>query len=582
MAQLLTPPILKFTDANGLPLAGGKLYSYQAGTTTPLATYTDQGGLTPNANPTILDANGECQIWISSSAYKFVLKDSSDVEQWTVDNVSTIDALSVTTGKLANGSVTTVKIADLAVTTDKLEDLSVTEGKLADGAVTTDKIEDGAVTLAKLDAGVFDPDNFDQVEIVFKNPGDFVGGRVVGTPQYPWSAPTKIADANTPPTGIASVSAWSPNGEYLAIGHETSPFLSIYQKSGDVVTKVTDPSSLPASGSLGVAWSPDGQYLLIGHAVSPYMTVYRRNGSSFYKLPDPSALPAFGTRGVCWSPNGEFCALATSGSPYITIYQRSFVQLSGSLSGSTDGTIANVTAMSEGGGAYSESAMNTRISAMNLQLKELQLHGNYGGVVKDTFTKLSDPASLPAGSANGCSWSPNGEFLVVTHATTPFMTIYQRSGSTFTKLSDPATLPAAGAFNSAWSPDSQFLAVAHDSSPYITIYQRSGTTFTKLTNPATLPTGDGFGVAWSPNGMLLAVSHETSPYITIYSRSGTTFTKLSDPLSLPAGDGTGVDWTSDGRYLSVGVQTTPYFCVYKSASTPSTNAFLFVREVFSG
>ena len=61
-----------------------------------------------------------------------------------------------------------------------------------------------------------------------------------------------------------------------------------------------------------------------------------------------------------------------------------------------------------------------------------------------------------------------------------------------------------------------YLAVAHASSPYITIYKRSGDTFTKLSNPSSRPTGNGEGCAFSPDGMYLAVAHATSPYITIY------------------------------------------------------------------
>jgi hypothetical protein len=41
----------QFFDNNGVPLAGGLLYSYAAGTTTPLATYTTSSGVTPNTNP---------------------------------------------------------------------------------------------------------------------------------------------------------------------------------------------------------------------------------------------------------------------------------------------------------------------------------------------------------------------------------------------------------------------------------------------------------------------------------------------------------------------------------------------------
>lgn len=88
MAELA--PVLKqtFLDSNGDPLAGGKLYSYIAGTSTPLSTYTDSGGSTPNANPTILDANGQADVWLGSGTYKFVLNDSDDVTQWTIDDVN--------------------------------------------------------------------------------------------------------------------------------------------------------------------------------------------------------------------------------------------------------------------------------------------------------------------------------------------------------------------------------------------------------------------------------------------------------------------------------------------------------------
>ena len=88
MADLLPQLKQRFYDSNGDPLAGGKLYSYEAGTTTPKATYTTSAGDVANANPIILDANGECNVYINAENYKFVLKDSSDVTQWTVDNAT--------------------------------------------------------------------------------------------------------------------------------------------------------------------------------------------------------------------------------------------------------------------------------------------------------------------------------------------------------------------------------------------------------------------------------------------------------------------------------------------------------------
>lgn len=79
----------QFFDANGKPLAGGKLYTYAAGTTTPLASYSDSVG-TPNTNPIILDAGGFATIFLQNLAYKYVLTDANDNPQWTVDGITLV------------------------------------------------------------------------------------------------------------------------------------------------------------------------------------------------------------------------------------------------------------------------------------------------------------------------------------------------------------------------------------------------------------------------------------------------------------------------------------------------------------
>jgi len=91
MAIPLGLPVWRAFDSDGNPLAGGKLYSYEpGGAVTPKSTYTDSGGLTANANPVILDANGEAAVWLSGNYY-LALDDASDVSQWTVDNYPSLD-----------------------------------------------------------------------------------------------------------------------------------------------------------------------------------------------------------------------------------------------------------------------------------------------------------------------------------------------------------------------------------------------------------------------------------------------------------------------------------------------------------
>ena len=81
----------QFFTNTGAVLTGGKLYTYAAGTTTPLTSYTTSAGNVARTNPVVLDAAGRVpgsgEIWITPAAYKFVLTDSNDVLIATYDNV---------------------------------------------------------------------------------------------------------------------------------------------------------------------------------------------------------------------------------------------------------------------------------------------------------------------------------------------------------------------------------------------------------------------------------------------------------------------------------------------------------------
>jgi len=90
----------QFFDNNGNPLIAGKLFTYNAGTTTPAVTYTTNSANVARTNPIILDSAGRVSegglIWITSAAYKFVLKTSTDVLIATWDNVVATGANSYT------------------------------------------------------------------------------------------------------------------------------------------------------------------------------------------------------------------------------------------------------------------------------------------------------------------------------------------------------------------------------------------------------------------------------------------------------------------------------------------------------
>jgi microcystin-dependent protein len=93
MASVLLSPVgngQQFFDNNGLPLAGGLIYQYQAGSSTPLATYTTNNGTIPNSNPIILDSAGRTpqEIWMQTGyTYKLVIQTSTGITLQTLDNL---------------------------------------------------------------------------------------------------------------------------------------------------------------------------------------------------------------------------------------------------------------------------------------------------------------------------------------------------------------------------------------------------------------------------------------------------------------------------------------------------------------
>lgn len=84
-----------FND-NGDPLAGGKIYTYLAGTTTNQPSYTSSSGTIAHSNPIILDGAGRVpsgEIWMTDAIpYKFVITDSTGNVQGTYDNVFGINS----------------------------------------------------------------------------------------------------------------------------------------------------------------------------------------------------------------------------------------------------------------------------------------------------------------------------------------------------------------------------------------------------------------------------------------------------------------------------------------------------------
>lgn len=164
-------PIQKFFDNNGIPLVAGRLFTYVAGTSTPIATYVDSVG-TLNSNPIVLDFRGECRLWIDAlRAYKFILAppgvdDPPTSPIWTVDNITAAPVPS------DNASDDTGSVNNIALTIPQISS-PVAFTRVVFKAANTNT---GATTL-QINGGSTHP-------ITWQNAGALSGGEIQGNGIY--------------------------------------------------------------------------------------------------------------------------------------------------------------------------------------------------------------------------------------------------------------------------------------------------------------------------------------------------------------------------------------------------------------
>lgn len=450
---------------------------------------------------------------------------ATSYSQSVLDDDSSVAARSTLGFSGSNQFIVAGDIKADAVTSNKLKSSASID---SDRAVGTNHFKDSSVNSDKIPAGEIGPTETSYVDVVFVQPLDYFS---VGSftrnfnqiyPQFQWGSPSKITNPGTLPTGNATGASWSPNGEFLCVSHATSPFLTIYQRSGLSFTKLANPGTLPTGNATKAKWSSNGELLVISHEVSPFITIYLRAGSVFTKITNPVTLPTGIAYDASFSLNGQFLAVAHDTTPFISIYQRS---------------------------------------------------------ASTTFSKLTNPASLPPANARSVCFSPDGVYLAVGCSASPYILIYKRSGTTFTALTAPATLPGGVVRGLSFSPDGAFLSVACDGATPLLVYQRSADTFTALSSPATLPTGNGYSCNWSLNGETLVVAHSSSPFVSTYKRSGATFTKQSDPGVLPAGAGTNAEFNNTSEFMCVSHTTSPFVTVYQTTVDMPNQAFVRLKKI---
>jgi hypothetical protein len=104
MAIVIPEGKQSYSNDAGIPLVGGRLYTYDAGTTTLKDTWSDAAQSALNTNPIILDARGEATVFWSG-AYKVELRTAANAVIWTVDNVNSDDGASTGVSVLDFGAI---------------------------------------------------------------------------------------------------------------------------------------------------------------------------------------------------------------------------------------------------------------------------------------------------------------------------------------------------------------------------------------------------------------------------------------------------------------------------------------------
>ena len=350
-----------------------------------------------------------------------------------------------------------------------------------------------------------------------------------------------LSNPAPPPVGGADL---------FAVGHSTSPFISVYARDGNTFTKLANPDVLPPNIVYGADWSPDGTILAVAHVASPFLTIYKWTGSALEKMTDiVGGNPPSTCYNVRWNPAGTHLAVVHSSGEFASIYE-------------------------------------------------------FNGT--STFTKVASPFNIaPRAVQNSCAWAPDGsELYTVGYYNSSYGVSgqsYSVSGSSFTRIRsintgilswsvarDPTRgqlvignqtqnlginvhyidqwNPQTG-YYSVGLPDPSFfsytnnqtrgvefsqtvdgknlLAAAQYTSPYIKLYDRVGDTYTQLANPDVLPPSNGFDVRFNRTSTSLAVAHQSGDYFTVYdlTNSSTEFVKASTTIdTTPTGNGWCVAW----------------------------------------
>lgn len=319
------------------------------------------------------------------------------------------------------------------------------------------------------------------------------------------------------------------SGQILVNGQMNSPYVNTYAVNGIDSTKINLLDD--TSGFYGVnmqvlhsEFTPNKDYLAFTTS-NNNVVVYKKGPNGYSWLNGQTLI---GRYQCAWDSTGEYLATGKATSPYFQVFRRS---------GDTFTLLSQPATIP-----------STPQVACDFFLDGTTLNLIVGG--QNTFYRytisgntVTYASNTNYGFINEMKMSNNGTYLALaTNNTAERVTVFKRTGTTFTNLG----VTAGSGFQTVglsvnWSSDDVYLVVGGGgastptpASP-IRIYKRTGDTFDFLTSLTSFPLLNGQGVSFNYNDTLLAIAHDNSPYLTLYSKSGDTFTRLPN-ISNPPSD----------------------------------------------
>ena len=317
----------------------------------------------------------------------------------------------------------------------------------------------------------------------------------------------------------------APYDGNVVIAHEDSPFISVFPftSEGGFGTRYTNPSSLPSSHRFCGEFSPDGNYVAVGGQTSPRFDVYEWSSSGFGSN-EWSQGCGDTVRDVSWHPDSDAVVVVQEGtSPYVLAWPWSSSGFGAQFSDPSSGPSSSTR-----GVAFNPVTGNSIIlSGYNPYLAAWAWSSSGFG------TKYSNP-SASSGVGWDCAFSPDGTYVLQGSDADPHINVYPWDDSSGfgTRYTQPSTLPGDATWGVAMNPDNTAVASA-GASTYIDVWAWSSSGFgTKYSNPSSgLPSQRANDVAWTPDGAAIILVYGGGVKVSAWPWDDSTGfgTKFSDP-----------------------------------------------------